>query len=138
MGSKESGRRPKYSAALHAKLIEYLEGGAFKKHAANAVGISANTLAAWLKRGEDGEEPYAQLALDVEKAIAKDAVRNQLIISKAAQGVHLGDWKAAAWNLERKFPKLYGSMAAGHELPVSDKPYSPWKQPAGETPESTN
>jgi hypothetical protein len=138
MGSKQSGR-PKYTAELHAKLVGYLEAGAFKKHAANAVGIAARTLEAWLKRGDDGEEPYAQLALDVEKAIATDAIRNQTIISKAAAGEHAGDWKAAAWNLERKFPKLYGHMATGHELPVSDKPYSPWKHAQSlDDSESTN
>jgi hypothetical protein len=127
VGSKESGS-PKYTPALHKQLVEYLRGGAFKKHAANACRLSLNTFEQWLAWGAAGREPYARLAIDCDQAIAQDAIRNQLIISKAANGEHLGDWKAAAWCLERKFPKLYGAMAAGHEgVAQGDKPFSPWK-----------
>lgn len=129
MGNKQSGK-PRYTPERHALIVQHLKLGAFKKHAANAVGISAGTLEEWLKRGESGEEPYAQLLVEVEAAIALDAIRNQGIISKAAAGEHAGDWKAAAWNLEKKFPKLYGNMSHGHELPdakLDDKPFSPWK-----------
>jgi len=128
MGSRESGR-PKFSADVHRRIVEYLKGGAFKKHAANACRISHHTLDLWLQWGSEGREPYVQFAIDCEEAIAFDAIRNQLIISKAARGEHPGDWKAAAWNLERKFPKLYGPMSAGHDVPITEKPFSPWKQP---------
>jgi hypothetical protein len=136
MGSRESGR-PKYSAQVHADIVKNLEAGAFKKHAAEAVGVSINTLTQWLQWGDEGREPYAQFALDVERAIARDAVRNQTIISAAAAGEHKGDWKAAAWNLERKFPKLYGAMTAGHDATRTgrDIVFSPWKQSAA-TPEN--
>jgi hypothetical protein len=132
MGSKESGSNPKYTPEIHQKIVQLLKAGAFKKHAANACRISDKTLAKWLEWGTEGREPYAQLLVDCDQAIAEDAIRNQMIISKAASGEHPGDWKAAAWCLERKFPKLYGTMAAGHELPQSEKPFSPWKLPAAQ------
>jgi hypothetical protein len=136
MGSKESGR-PKYTPQVHAKIIENLKLGAFKKHAANAAGIALTTLESWLERGAEGIEPYATLLNDVETTIAEDALRNQAIISKAAAGAHDGDWKAAAWNLQKKFPKLYGEMSRGHDLSElrkqdpepSERVFSPWKRP---------
>lgn len=128
MGSKESGRRPKYNAELHATIIKHLEIGAFPSHAAQAAGISWDTLENWLARGRTGEEPYAQLTADAEQAIAKDAIRNQTIISKAAAGAHEGDWKAAAWNLEKKHPRLYGRLAELLAVAKMERPISPFKQ----------
>ena len=61
---------------------------------------------AWIKRGtETDEEPFASFASDVMVARAEDAIRNQAVINAAAEA---GDWKAAAWNLERKHSELYG------------------------------
>lgn len=131
MGNRESGK-PKYTPEVHRQIVDALKVGAFKKHAANAAGISERTLADWLQWGAEGREPYVELLRDVEQAIAADAVRNQTIISKAAAGEHAGDWKAAAWNLERKFPRLYGSMASGHDQVPADKPFSPWKHSEAE------
>lgn len=127
MGSKESGRR-KYSAEVHAKLVQALEVGAFKKHAADAAGISIEVLTSWLEQGAQGKAPYDKLLEEVNAAIARDAIRNQAAISKAASGVFAGDWKAAAWNLVKKHPKLYGNSE-----PVftarGERVFSPWKDP---------
>lgn len=135
MGGKGSGRRPKYSADIHVKIIEALKIGGFKRHAAAAAGIEITTLNAWLEYGRAGVEPYVQFAIDVEQAQADDALRNQAIISRAAQGPHAGDWKAAAWSLAKKHPTLYGSAAAlkAERMvlrklePHRDQVYSPWK-----------
>lgn len=130
MGSRDSGK-PKYSADVHAEIVRYLKAGAFKTHAAQAAGVSISALESWLTKGREGVEPYVQLARDVEQAIATDAVRNQAIISQAAQGRISGDWKAAAWNLEKKHPKLYGSAAREvRELEARERerPFSPFKQ----------
>lgn len=118
MGGKNSGRLG-YTAALHKQIVEHLRSGAYKIHAANACGIAVTTLDAWVKAGREGREPYVQFARDVDMARAQDAVRNQAIISAAAMRKIDGDWKAAAWNLERKFPKLYGKRYADN---VDDRP----------------
>ncbi len=137
MGNRQSGKS-RYSAAVHAEILRHLRNGAFKKHAAEAAGISHDALEQWIAWGKEGREPYVEFAADVLKAIADDAVRNQTIISKAAAGEHDGDWKAAAWNLVKKHPKLYGEMARGHELPTKEKPFSPWKHatPDDDAPEA--
>lgn len=109
MGSKKSGRwKLAYSEEVHRKIIKSLETGAYQVHAANAAGVSMSSLQLWVKLGREGDPRYVQFAEDVDRARANDALRNQAIISAAAVRKIEGDWKAAAWNLERKFPKLYG------------------------------
>jgi hypothetical protein len=126
--------RPVYTAKLHAAIVDNLRAGAFKKHAAEAAGISVDVFEDWLRLGLAGTEPYVQLALDARQAIAQDAVRNVRVITHAALGKHKGEWKAAAWNLEKKFPLLYGSMPRGHhdeqlEGDATARVFSPWKLP---------
>lgn len=109
MGSKKSSRwKLAYSADVHKEIVASLKRGAYQVHAANAAGVSMTSLQRWVKLGREGVEPYVQFAIDVDRARAEDALRNQAVISAAAVGKIPGDWKAAAWNLERKFPKLYG------------------------------
>lgn len=135
MGSKESGRRPKYSPEVHERIVQHLRIGAFKTQAAAAAGISADTLDNWVLRGNAGEEPYVQFALDVEQVIAEEVIRNLGAIAKAATTKTDGDWRAAAWLLERKLPNLYGPRA--FDLAYlrqqgqngEDGVYSPWKDP---------
>lgn len=111
MGGKKSGRKAAYTTEVHKAVVESLERGAYQVHAANAAGISITTLQRWVKLGRDGVEPYVRFAEDIDRARAEDALRNQAIINAAAAGKIAGDWRAAAWNLERKFPKLYGRRA---------------------------
>ena len=125
MGGKNSGRRLRLTPEIQAKIIEHLELGAFKSHAAAAVGLSRHAIDEWLQRGNEGEEPYAAFALAVNAAIAKDAIRNQAIISNAAMNNTPGDWRAAAWNLERKHPKLYGHRQERRHDEEPAKPSAP-------------
>lgn len=112
MGSKKSGRwKLAYTPEVHKEVVASLKRGAYQVHAANAAGVSITTLQRWVKLGREGVEPYVQFAIDIDRARAEDALRNQAVISAAAIGKVAGDWKAAAWNLERKFPKLYGRRA---------------------------
>jgi len=121
--------KTKLTAEVREKILENLRAGAFRKHAALAADVPERTLIRWLEMGRAGEEPYAAFAHECEVAIAMDAVRNQALISRAASGAFQGDWRAAAWNLERKHPKLYGRTAEHRELlppPAEEKPRSPW------------
>jgi len=129
VGGRNSGRGGVFTPEIAAQIIKHLRAGAFKTHAAAAAGVSISALGDWLEKGAAGDPRYAAFARDAEIAIAEDAVRNQAIISAAAAGPIKGDWKAAAWNLERKYPKLYGRMAAVEQLADRERPYSPWKQP---------
>ena len=126
------GRPTKYNATVHEQIVKALEAGAFKKHAAEAAGVAIQTFDLWLQQGRDGREPYVRLLRDCEAAIARDAIRNQAAISRAATTAAPGDWKAAAWNLMKKHPRLYGGLPDPPEAPARVEPpvYSPWKDGA--------
>jgi hypothetical protein len=96
---------------VHDTIIRWLKAGAFRRHAAEAAGVSEDALNQWLKRGAAGERAFLELYADVRRTQAEDAIRMQAVITSAAMKHVEGDWKAAAWNLERKYPKLYGRQA---------------------------
>jgi hypothetical protein len=133
-------RPTKYGPAIHAAIVDALKEGLCKAHAAALGGISAQTLDEWLEAGDEGREPYAALALEVRHAEADYARAKMREINTASAPLPprkkgekrggRGDWKAAAWALEKRFPKIYGSRAAAAEaLPPRDdeRPRSPWK-----------
>jgi hypothetical protein len=92
-------------------ILRHLRTGAFLKHACEAAGIRYRTLRYWLDAAEEGDRRFEPFALKVLKLQAEDAIRSQSIITRAQMGRIDGDWKAAAWNLERKYPKEYGLAA---------------------------
>ena len=70
--------------------------------AAAASGIDRITLHLWLRKGNKYPGTiYSAFADAVHEAMAQAEMRDVLTISKAAGD---GDWRAAAWRLERKFP----------------------------------
>lgn len=106
-GLGRPGRKTLLSPAVHATIISYLRLGSWKNQAAEAAGVSVDSMDNWIARGQrqDAEEPYATFAADVRTAQAEDAVLAMGVVTKAAEG---GDWRAAAWKLERKYPLQYG------------------------------
>jgi hypothetical protein len=121
MGSRRSGR-PRYNAEVHATIVKHLKSGAFLTHAAEAAQVSVEAAKDWVEKGLAGDRRYQAFALEVRKVQAEDAIRNQAVVSTAAVRHHGGDWKAAAWNLERKYPKLYGQAAMQAAASVTMRP----------------
>lgn len=92
------GRPPiELDEARRRRLVAALEAGATFELAARAAGVSAATL----KRWRDDDDELAQ-------AEARGAVRALEVIQAAAAGPHAGQWQAAAWLLERRYPDSYG------------------------------
>lgn len=108
MGSRRSGT-PRYTAEVHATICRHLRVGGFFVHAAEAAGVSADAAKEWVAKGLAGDKRYESFALEVRKLRAEDSLRLQSIVTRAAVA---GDWKAATWSLERKYPKQYGQAAA--------------------------
>lgn len=132
--------QPKYTREVHTTIVEGILEGLCKKHAAALAGISDDTLEAWLT---DGREQYADFARDVERAqaeFARDRMREIMTSARAPQFEDTaakkkkrkrhGDWKAAAWILERRFPLIYGNREGKRDdapkQADADKPFSPW------------
>ncbi len=72
-----------------------------------ASGVSERTYYRWLAEGEpeDGPEHFRQFRRGVTRARAQARVAYAAVIRRAANE---GDWKAAAWFLERSEPEEWG------------------------------
>lgn len=108
------GRKaPRLSEPRVQRLLEALEGGLFIAGAAAWAGIGERTARRWLARGKADEAAevisnYLQFwqAAQVAQAIATH--RALVVINKAIRG---GDWRAACWLLEHRYPERWGNPA---------------------------
>jgi hypothetical protein len=90
------------------QLIEALRAGAYRIDACRAAGIHYNTLLAWEKKGEAQEKGEFSEFLDaLRHAEAEAIITNVEVITRAAQD---GDWRAAAWFLEHKYPDKWARV----------------------------
>ena len=97
--------RPKLEPALTEKIVSLVRAGNYLETAATTAGIHRTTLHRWMRLGRDQKRGrYRKFLTAVEKAQAESESRDVALIAKAASG----DWKAAAWRLERKAPRRYG------------------------------
>lgn len=86
-------------------VLATLADGAPLETAAAAAGISRATLHKWLRSGARGETPALVLFSGQVRTVLAEWERAQLRTIKAASGTA---WQAAAWLLERRYPKKYG------------------------------
>ena len=102
--------RPAQITKVQDIILDAIENGNYAHVAAAKAGITEKTLYEWLKRGENGEEPYRKFSerLLTKAALAEDRMVN--VVRSASQQEVAGDWKAGAWWLERRFPKRWGKQ----------------------------
>ena len=110
------GRHTLLTPELADNLLAALRAGAYLHVAARAVGIRRETLADWMRRGREGDAPFAELLTQIEEAQAAGEVRNVATVANAARE----NWQAAAWLLERGYPERWGRVSTRLRLP--DKP----------------
>lgn len=93
--------------ACRGKLVAYLRVGNYIETSCALVGLPRRTFYRWVDRGkrQPGVEPFGSFARDVEAALAQSEANDNTVIGKAAVE---GDWKAAAWRLERKQWRRWG------------------------------
>jgi hypothetical protein len=98
----------KLTPEVHEELVRLTTAGLTIAASAKQVGISARTFEQWLQKGRcaDAEEPYASFAMDIERALSTCEFVLLSRIQKAAAG---GDWKAAAWIMERKYKETWAT-----------------------------
>jgi hypothetical protein len=102
------GRPSKLTESRMEKLIEALRSGSYRIDACRAAGVHYNTLLAWEKKGESrtsGE--YVEFLEALRRAEAEAVVSSVEVITKAATD---GDWRAAAWFLEHKYPNNWARL----------------------------
>ena len=89
-------------------IVDAILLGMYQEQAALLAGIHRGTFYRWMERGNTGlpeDEPYRDFRDAVEKARAEAEARKLKAIHIAAD---TGTWQAAAWWLERSFPKRWG------------------------------
>lgn len=116
-----SGQPPKLERpGVKDKLLRALAKGSSYKLACGYAGITYKTFREWIKRAErfidgyDGEpeydegDIYYQLYCDIKRIESFAALKWLEKIDDAASD---GNWQAAAWKLERRYPDEYGKDA---------------------------
>lgn len=99
------GRPTELNEHVEAAIIERIQAGMPVGFAAQAAGITHQTLNNWKRRGQrEPETIYGQFFSAIKKAEAE--LMFQCLVS-----VRLGDkgWQSCAWILERKWPELWSS-----------------------------
>lgn len=91
-------RPTKYNPAIVKKITDAIRVGSTFGLACAYAGISEETFSQWRKR-------YPEFSEAIKEAEGGAAVKWLAQIDKAAQD---GAWQAAAWKLERKYPRDYG------------------------------
>ena len=104
-------RPTKLSPQRQAQICEYVAQGHSREIAAQACGITATTVYRWMKRGEtEPDGPFGEFCMALKRADAEAEIASLRIISAAAES---GVWQAAAWKLERRYPKKWGRRRLG-------------------------
>lgn len=117
-------RRTKLEPDVQEKVVEAVKQGATFELAALYAGISYSTFNNWMKRGRSESER-------LEKPRAKPKEKEHVFLQfleavKTAEGAAAfgwlkkiedaskDQWQAAAWKLERRYPKEYGKQIHEH------------------------
>ena len=102
---KKMGAPLKLTPEVQKTICDFIRLVSYIETAARAAGVSRDSFQDWIKRGGKGEQPYANLLREVEKAMAESEMKDLAHLERAAGA---GQWQAAAWRLERKMPKKWG------------------------------
>lgn len=105
----KSGRPLKLTDEVKAKLLDCLRKGATYELSCHCAGIAYSTFRNWITKGNEPDEQeengiFADFFTEVKKAEGDAALKWLEQIDIAVENGH---WQAAAWKLERRYPKDY-------------------------------
>lgn len=103
------GRKLKLTPEVQDLIVKALGVGATHEQVCGVAGISHECFYNWLRQGETGRQPYSDFSEAVKKAEHQASVGWLALIEQAARQGH---WQAAAWKLERRYPKMWGRQLA--------------------------
>ena len=93
------GRPSKFTDETKKRLLQALSVGCTYELAAKFAGIHEATFYSWLAKGREGNPDFSSFYEAAKKAEAACATGALGVIVQSARD---GDWKAAAWFLERR------------------------------------
>lgn len=109
--TKTKGRKPSITQDKIDRGIEAIEMGLSYREACEYAIIPLRTFYDWMDKGESSKTGrYREFYDQVKQANTRTAVKMAKVIRDAAmgKGEKPPDWKAAAYWLERRFPKNWG------------------------------
>jgi hypothetical protein len=110
--AKKLGQPTKLTKELQEELCKHLRSGCYQNIACDLVGISEETFRNWRKWGRNGDPRYKDFFEAIKKASAHPF---DVALSAIFGAIDKGDWKAAAWFLERRRPKEW-ALRSGDEM----------------------
>ena len=112
-------RPAKLTPKLTQEITTYIRDGNSPTVSATLVGISPSTYFNWMSKGSNLEPRFMEFVESIKRANAQSIVNQVAHIARAADS---GNWRAAAWLLERKAPESFGKNSTrapevgGHTL----------------------
>jgi transposase-like protein len=109
----KTGRPTKFTPDTQAAILDALKTGVGIERAAAFAGIHADSLYNWMKQGKEDEDQNVEsehrtFFERLTRARAEVHVRLAGEVRAAATSDREGDWRAAAWMLERLAPEDFG------------------------------
>lgn len=98
-------RPTKYTPETTAKIVQAIQMGATYELSCQYANIHYDTFNTWMKT-------KAEFSEAIKEAEGRAVVGWLAKIEKAAND---GSWQAAAWKLERRYPKVYGKTVQEQE-----------------------
>jgi hypothetical protein len=91
------------------RIVQAIKLGATYEHAAAYGGVAYNTFNEWIKKGKDAK---SGIYVEFHEAI-KEAEGVGLVgwLQKIEDAANDGQWQAAAWKAERRYPEIYGRQS---------------------------
>jgi hypothetical protein len=107
--ARRKPRRPGRPSALtpevEARILASIQCGTPRKTACVAAGVAVSTFHGWLQRAKERpSSEYARFAEKLDQAREEGITARMAMINRAARD---GDWRAAAWLLERDLPETF-------------------------------
>lgn len=103
----KKGRPTILTDSLQEKIVALVLRGAYIETACGASGVPRQLMYEWLRKGQAGVEPFAKFYLAITEARDQAEFNALNCITTAAVA---GDWKAAAWYLEKAQGKRYSGV----------------------------
>lgn len=113
---KKTGRPTKFTPEVTSKILAAIRSGNYIETAAAWAGVNKDTLYDWLKQGAAQDTgKFKEFSDAVGEALAHAEITDVSHVGKAAQN---GDWRAAAWRLERRNPKKWGRQEGQQSVTI--------------------
>jgi hypothetical protein len=98
-------RPTKLTPELTREITSYIQDGNTPTISATLVGISPSTYFDWMSKGSNQQPGFMEFSESIKRACARSIANRVAHISRVADS---GNWRAAAWMLERMAPESFG------------------------------